>query len=51
MSTRLTGQGYFIAKVESDDRACKAKAMKDGHQVKLTVDPKTAAITVTENDG
>ena len=45
MSTRLTGQGYVAAQVESDEGACKAKAMRDGHKVKLTVDPNTGAIT------
>jgi hypothetical protein len=50
VNTRLTGQGYVVAKVESDDGAYKAKAMKDGHKVKLTVDPKTGAITSTKTD-
>ncbi|GEM_PF-4986986 len=51
VSTRLTSQGYIVAEVESDDGAYKAKAMKDEHQVKLTVDPKTAAITAAaKND-
>ena len=50
VATSLTGAGYAVQKVESDDGAYKAKVTKGGQKLKLMVDPRTGAVTSSKVD-
>lgn len=50
VATSLTGAGYTVEKVESDDGAYKAKVIKGGQKLKVMVDPRTGAVTSSKMD-